>query len=149
MCIYPFSLGAGKSTLNVLGVGSGTGEECGDGARGDLWGAEGDTGKLGNETLMTAFTTEAQKGRRKSKRSAPSLPSLPISLLKHCCSDLSEKCVILASFLPLGDSHLTYLPQSKDSSFWLVQEHLQTLLGRIRDIGEVLSTQNPALDYPP
>lgn len=33
MCVYPFSLGTGKSTISVLGVGSGTGEEGGDGAR--------------------------------------------------------------------------------------------------------------------
>lgn len=49
MCVYPFSLGTGKSTLSVLGVGSGTGEECGDGAQGDLWAAGGDAGKLGTE----------------------------------------------------------------------------------------------------
>lgn len=45
MCACNFSLGNGKSTINVLGVGSGTGKEPGStaDAGGYLWVAESDT----------------------------------------------------------------------------------------------------------
>lgn len=49
MCIYPFSVGTGKSTISVLGVGSGTGEGRGVGGWGSLWGAGGDAEILGSE----------------------------------------------------------------------------------------------------
>lgn len=69
MCIYPSSLGPGKSTISVLGVGSGTGESVGMG-HGGICGEHKE--KLKNwamritQTLLTTFPIEAQKGRRKS-----------------------------------------------------------------------------------
>lgn len=75
--------------------------ECGDGAWGGLWGAGGETEKLGSEDYsdindsIAHWSTEGQKEEWSwDKRSAPSLPSLPslsTSLLKHCCSDLSGR----------------------------------------------------------
>lgn len=46
MCAYNFSLGNGKSTINVLGVGSGTGKEPGSTADAGGLVAESDTGIL-------------------------------------------------------------------------------------------------------
>lgn len=85
MCIFPSSLGPGKSTINVLGVGSGTGESVGMG-HGGACGEQEE--KLKNwavritQTLMTALPIEAQKGRRKSGVGIrgvllPFLPFLP------------------------------------------------------------------------
>jgi len=37
MCAYHFSLGNGKSTINVLGIGSGTGKEFSSTADGGGW----------------------------------------------------------------------------------------------------------------
>lgn len=52
MCTSNFSLGNGKSTINVLGVGSGTGKELSStvdaGGRGSLRVAESDTEILSN-----------------------------------------------------------------------------------------------------